>query len=94
MQHASDRIRALAEPPVASSGDRGAGAPSNATRSAVDLSVALELLKRERFADALDLLNALPTESRGDADVLLLRAALLAHSGQLEAAERVCHELL
>ncbi|HEY4016239.1 MAG TPA: CheR family methyltransferase [Polyangiaceae bacterium] len=54
---------------------------------------ALALLERERFGEALDLLADLPHEPAPDADVLLLRAALLTHSGQLAAAEAVCHEL-
>jgi chemotaxis protein methyltransferase CheR len=57
------------------------------------VSGALALLERERFGEALDLLAGLPDERAPDADVLLLRAALLTHSGQLTAAEDACHEL-
>jgi chemotaxis protein methyltransferase CheR len=56
--------------------------------------VVLELLKNERFSEALDLLARLPEESAQDADVLLLRAALLTHSGQLSTAENVSMQLL
>jgi chemotaxis protein methyltransferase CheR len=58
------------------------------------LQLALELLKQERFADALDLLGRLPPESVHDPDVLLLHAALLTHSGQLSTAERASEQLL
>jgi chemotaxis protein methyltransferase CheR len=54
----------------------------------------MELLKKERFSDALDLLGRLPPESEQDPDVLLLRAALLTHSGNLNAAENVSAQLL
>jgi chemotaxis protein methyltransferase CheR len=57
------------------------------------VSHALDLLKHERFVDALDLLATLP-ESTLDPELLLLRAVLLVHSGQLAAAERVSNQLL
>jgi chemotaxis protein methyltransferase CheR len=60
----------------------------------MQLQLVLELLKKERFSDALDLLAGLPAGSEQDPDVLLLRAALLTHSGQLEAAERASAQLL
>jgi chemotaxis protein methyltransferase CheR len=94
IQHASDRIQALTERPVAEPslrGDRGLGA---AAQSAAQMPLVLELLQKERFSDALDLLGRLPAESDKDTDVLLLRAALLTHSGQLNAAENVCAQLL
>jgi chemotaxis protein methyltransferase CheR len=54
----------------------------------------LDLLRNERFTEALDLVHELPPESKHDPDVLLLRALLLAHAGRLTAAEQVCEELL
>jgi chemotaxis protein methyltransferase CheR len=63
------------------------------TRSG-DVGIALDLLRRERFSEALALVQALPREHGGDADVLLLQAALLIHGGRLEAAETACRELL
>jgi chemotaxis protein methyltransferase CheR len=59
-----------------------------------DLSTALELLKRERFHEALARVSALPLEARHDPDVLLLTAALLTHVGQLPEARRTCEDLL
>jgi chemotaxis protein methyltransferase CheR len=64
------------------------------TRPAFDLSSALDLLKRERFDEALERVAELPSEASSDPDVLLLHAALLAHSGQLSAAEHACTQLL
>jgi chemotaxis protein methyltransferase CheR len=58
------------------------------------LQLALELLKQERFSDALDLMGRLPAESDKDPDVLLLRAALLTHSGRLADAEHASSLLL
>ncbi|KQW02894.1 protein-glutamate O-methyltransferase CheR [Rhizobacter sp. Root1221] len=58
------------------------------------LGPALELFQQERFAEALGMMQAVPPESARDPDVLLLRAVLLAHSGQLAQAEDVCHRLL
>jgi chemotaxis protein methyltransferase CheR len=91
IQSASDRIQVLTERPQPKSALRG---PSGAATIAAQLPVVLELLKKERFSDALDLLGRLPAESEQDADVLLLRAALLTHSGQLSAAEKVSAQLL
>ncbi|HEX2605434.1 MAG TPA: protein-glutamate O-methyltransferase CheR [Oxalicibacterium sp.] len=54
----------------------------------------LDLLRQERFAEALDAMGRLPSEAEADADTLLLKAVLFAHSGQLESAEKVCRSLL
>lgn len=83
------RIRALTEQPV--SGPVCETLPG--TRG-WHLGHALDLFRRERFADALDAVRALPNESTRDPDVLLLQAVLLAHSGKLEQAEEACHRLL
>jgi chemotaxis protein methyltransferase CheR len=73
----------------------GSAAKTNATpRRVFDLSNALELLQRERFGEALERVVELPSEAGGDPDVLLLRGALLAHSGQLTEAEHTCSQLL
>jgi chemotaxis protein methyltransferase CheR len=72
------------------------GAVSMRSRHAVrpDLTLVMESLAKERFAEALGLLYALPIDAVGDPDSVLLRAALLTHSGQLDAAERACGDLL
>ncbi len=94
IQNASDRIQALSERPTAESVLRGRAGAGGAVKTSMQLPVVLELLKNERFSDALELLARLPAESAQDADVLLLRAALLTHSGQLSAAEIVSMQLL
>jgi chemotaxis protein methyltransferase CheR len=55
---------------------------------------ALDLLSKERFADALDYLRGRPPASELDPDALLLEAALLAQCGQLPAAEIACRRLI
>lgn len=88
IQRAAHRIQVLA---------RSAAAGPAATltpRPRWDLGSALDLLRRERFSDALDAVYALPPESVRDPDVLMLEAVLLTHSGQLEQARGACQRLL
>ena len=59
-----------------------------------DAAPALDLLRQERFAEALVHVRAGPAREEGDPDVLLLEAALLAHSGQVSAADEVAQRLL
>lgn len=87
---ATDRIQALTRTPAARSA--AASVPSPAAAS--DLGLVLDLLRQERFVEALDRLQALPPGSARDPDVLLLSAVLLTHQGQLAAAEEVCQRLL
>ena len=96
VQRASDRIHALTERPTAENVREGARSPNlgRAPQIATQLPLVLELLKQERFSDALDLLGHLPADSVRDPDIMLLRAALLTHSGQLSAAERASMQLL
>jgi chemotaxis protein methyltransferase CheR len=94
IQDSSDRIQALAERPLRKSALRDGRAPSGPTQTAAQLALVLDLLKKERFSDALDLFGRLPPESEQDPDVLLLRAALLTHSGNLSAAANVSAQLL
>jgi chemotaxis protein methyltransferase CheR len=94
IQDSSDRIQTLTERSVAVPAPRGGDVPGSEVHTATQLQLVMELLKKERFSDALDLLGRLPAESERSPDVLLLRAALLTHSGQLSAAERVSAQLL
>ncbi|HYU16164.1 MAG TPA: CheR family methyltransferase [Candidatus Acidoferrum sp.] len=65
-----------------------------AARTSWDLRSPLELLRQERFGDALALLQALPPGSAADPDVRLLEAVLLAHRGEFARAEEACRDLL
>lgn len=59
-----------------------------------DLSLVLEAVRQERFADALELIGSLPVDSYEDPDALLLRAVLLTNHGRLNESEDVCRRLL
>jgi chemotaxis protein methyltransferase CheR len=90
---AANRIRALSDAPPASRSAHPVP-PAPGDRPAWNLGGSLELLRQERFTDALDLIGTLPPESARDPEVLLLRAVLLTHGGQLAPAAAVCAELL
>jgi chemotaxis protein methyltransferase CheR len=87
IRKASQRIEALARAP-----DPRAPGPEEPARW--DLGKALELFERERFADALAVVDGFPPQAARDPDVLLLRAALLTHAGRLAGAEDACRSLL
>ena len=85
----SERIHALTKTSF--------GVDSSSTseeKSPWDLRIAFDLLKQERFSEALTAVRILPPESESDPDTLLLKAVLCAHSAQLEEAELVCRQLL
>jgi chemotaxis protein methyltransferase CheR len=90
---ATERIRALAEAPIRPSLP-GRSVPVSHAEPGWNLRVPLDLLRTEHFAEALDVVQALPPESAHDPDALLLHAVLLAHSGRLAPAEEVCRRLL
>jgi chemotaxis protein methyltransferase CheR len=76
---------------------RSASAVADMPRPVVpswNLGLALDLLQRERFVDALSLIGQLPPASDRDPDVLLLQAVLLAHSGQPRQAAETALQLL
>jgi chemotaxis protein methyltransferase CheR len=91
IQRTANRIQALAEGPGRHEPSPLAPPPASSRRQHVR---ALELLSRERFADALTELGEPSENQAADADTLLLRAVLLTHSGQLDAAETTCTQLL
>jgi chemotaxis protein methyltransferase CheR len=68
--------------------------PSWLPLPAPDLSAPLDLLRQERFGDALTAMAALPADRSADPDALLLEAILLTHQGRLGEAEVVCRRLL
>ena len=94
IQSASDRIQALTEPPATAPARRVGQSISGPSQTGAQLLLVLELLKKERFSQALDLLGCLPADSEQDPEALLLRAALLTHSGNLSGAANVCAQLL
>jgi chemotaxis protein methyltransferase CheR len=59
-----------------------------------DLSLVLEAVRQERFADALALIGSLPADAHEDPDALLLRAVLLTNHGRTQESEEVCRRLL
>jgi chemotaxis protein methyltransferase CheR len=92
IRRASARVEALTDQRPAHRPASGVGSPRG-TRG-WDLGFVLELVRKERFAEALAMIDGLPSESGGDSDVLLLRAVLLTHTGQLVLAETACKRLL
>ncbi len=88
VQRSATRIEELSDLPSAAS-----AAPARPAPAVADVSRALELLKRERFADALVALGEPPHGGTHDPDLLLLRAVLLTLSGRISDAEQVCAEL-
>jgi chemotaxis protein methyltransferase CheR len=89
IQRSSDRIQVLADAPATV-----ADSSYVVKASHWDLSSAFELLRQERFAEALAAIKGLPPEAATDSDTLLLKAVLCAHSGQYAEAEKVCRHLL
>jgi chemotaxis protein methyltransferase CheR len=92
IQLASERIAQLIERP--SRGREQEPVHPHPAVQSWDLGLVLEAMRQERFSDALELLSALPPESHGEPDALLLRAVLLANSGKLADAETSCARLL
>lgn len=89
IRDSAERIQSLAKTPVPVSASAAAPSPSR-----WNLGQAFDLLRQERFAEALSAVRSLPAEAASDADALLLQAVLYAHSGQLGEAEQVCRLLL
>jgi chemotaxis protein methyltransferase CheR len=85
---ASERVAMLVAPPAVQP------TTSECPTSAFDPGPALELLRQEKFAEALDHVRANKPATGRDRDALLLEATLLAHRGELDAAEDVAQRLL
>jgi chemotaxis protein methyltransferase CheR len=90
---ATERIEILTSLPQSPASPRQ-GSPRAVPGPTWDLELARVLLREERFAEALEMVQHLPPESARDPDVLLLHAALLTHRGQLADAEDACRRLL
>jgi len=96
IERASARIRDLTTAPASTTDERASTRASDgaAPVEPFDLHPALELLRNERFGDALAAMAALPAAAERDPDVLLLRSALLVHSGDFAGARETCAALL
>jgi chemotaxis protein methyltransferase CheR len=81
----------MVEPPLFAEG-RVPNDPAHAR--ALEMGLALSLLRAERFEEAIRLMDDLPAEVSSDPDVLLVRAALSVHAGRFELAEDQCERLL
>ena len=88
IRRASERVATLVPTPSV------AHQPAALPPPSWDPAPALDLLRQERFADALDHVRSGPAAGAGDPDLVLLEATLLAHSGQVAAAEEACQRLL
>jgi chemotaxis protein methyltransferase CheR len=90
IRRATERIDAITSSPRTPT----PGATSRAPHAPPELSAVLDLFQRERYSEALEGLSTCPVAQARDADALLLRAVLLAYSGQLVEAEGACRRLL
>jgi chemotaxis protein methyltransferase CheR len=86
IRQASERVAALV--PMAA-----AEMPAPQTDGAFDAARALDLLRQERFAEALDHVQA-GTQASRKPELLLLEAMLLAHCNKLAAADEAASRLL
>ena len=98
IQRASDRIASLTQEKSSSvnGAGRAAARPDTTLHGAHawDRGQAVELLRKERFSDAVELLRSLPSDSSKDPDAQLLLAVLYTNRGDLGEAERVCRRVL
>jgi chemotaxis protein methyltransferase CheR len=103
IQHAATRIAQLADARTRTPGHVAPQVtrPLPVSQAAVmtpprawNLSLVLEAVRQERFADALELIGSLPADAHEDPDALLLRAVLLTNHGRLKESEEVCLRLL
>jgi chemotaxis protein methyltransferase CheR len=101
IQKASERITCLTEDkngPEKGVSERASAATTKSRAAYVptswDRTEAIDLMRRERFSEAIELLRALPSESERDLDAQLLIAALLTNRGDLPEAEKICRRVL
>lgn len=94
IRRASERIQSLTGSPRATARPVFGAEDQARQRAGQRLGPALDLLQGERYPEAAALLEALPAEAAVDPDVLLLRAVLLTHGGDLARAEQLSLDLL
>jgi chemotaxis protein methyltransferase CheR len=100
IREASERIaRLTGEPAPAREAEARAPPPGAAPAAgtpprAAGTAAVLDLVRQERFGEALAALGPPPAQGEEDRDALLLRAVVLASSGDPALAEDVCDRLL
>jgi chemotaxis protein methyltransferase CheR len=87
IHNATERVAALTSAPTRRRSGKGHS-------PVVDLGDVLDLVRRERFTEALKLLRGRSREVSRDPNLQLLEAMLLANIGQLTDAEQACRRLL
>jgi chemotaxis protein methyltransferase CheR len=93
----STRIAALADSSRLRSEHREPASPQQAqaaVRTELDLDEVRDLVREERFEDALLAIGALPGQAATDPDAMLLQAVVLANRGNVAGAEEICRRLL
>ncbi|VTR92558.1 protein-glutamate o-methyltransferase : Protein-glutamate O-methyltransferase OS=Anaeromyxobacter sp. (strain Fw109-5) GN=Anae109_2370 PE=4 SV=1: CheR [Gemmata massiliana] len=101
---ASDRIARLRREmrPVGPAASPASGGPISGDEAPpvpevarpLDLRTAREMVRQERYADALQVLGVPAGEDRRDPDAQLLRAVILTNCGHVAEAEQLCHDVL
>lgn len=98
---ASERIARLGRPAAVPPPDEAACGSSTASKPSLrpepggrDLGAARELVRQERYEDALQLLRALPGGPESDPDAQLLQAMILTNRGEVVRAEQLCRQVL
>ena len=81
-------------PAAAEVGAAEVGAAAGMANPPVSLAMAWELLRAEQYDQALEALNALPTQWQASVDTLLLRAVVLTNAGRITQAQEVCGRVL
>ena len=94
----SDRVAAMADRARRGPQEPSAAAPPAPPLPAFandqDLDEVRDLLRQERFDDALKAISALSEQAAADPDALLLQAVVLVNQGELPRAEQLCGQLL
>ncbi len=88
IRQASERVAALLSAPSAEK------IATRSDSSGWTLAPVFDLLRSERFAEALDYMCSGPAGADHDSDAILVKAVLLAQSGQIAAAQEACQRLL
>jgi chemotaxis protein methyltransferase CheR len=95
---ASSRIAAIAarsqHQPDGQAGKSAPQSPGASVPTRQDLEGVRDLVRQERFDDALKALGSEPRQAGADPDVLLLEAVARANSGDAAGAEQICGQLL